>query len=466
MNILLFGKTGQVGWELQRALAPLGNLIALDVHSTDYCGDFSNPEGVAETVKKIRPDVIVNAAAHTAVDKAESEPEFAQLLNATSVEAIAKAANEVGAWVIHYSTDYVFPGTGEIPWQETDATAPLNVYGETKLAGEKALQKHCAKHIIFRTSWVYAGKGNNFAKTMLRLAKEREELAVINDQFGAPTGAELLADCTAHAIRVAVDKPEVAGLYHLVAGGTTTWHDYAALVLLPVHLYGLLCNMPEISAIARKYNLLILEDCAQAHGAIRDGRKAGAWGDAAGFSFYPGKNLGALGDAGAVTTNNAELSSTIKALRNYGSHKKYENIYQGLNSRLDELQAALLRVKIHTLPEDTAIRQRIAEKYIREIKNPAITLPVYEGQGAHVWHLFVVRVANREKFQSYLLEKGIQTLIHYPLPPHKQQAYQNMSSLSLPITEQIHDEVISLPISPVMSEDDVNYVIKVVNDYK
>ena len=143
--------------------------------------------------------------------------------------------------------------------------------------------------------------------------------------------------------------------------------------ILPVHLYGLLCNMPEISAIARKYNLLILEDCAQAHGAIRDGRKAGAWGDAAGFSFYPGKNLGALGDAGAVTTNNAELSSTIKALRNYGSHKKYENIYQGLNSRLDELQAALLRVKIHTLPEDTAIRQRIAEKYIREIKNPAIT---------------------------------------------------------------------------------------------
>lgn len=238
MNILLFGKTGQVGWELQRALAPLGNLIALDVHSTDYCGDFSNPEGVAETVKKIRPDVIVNAAAHTAVDKAESEPEFAQLLNATSVEAIAKAANEVGAWVIHYSTDYVFPGTGEIPWQETDATAPLNVYGETKLAGEKALQKHCAKHIIFRTSWVYAGKGNNFAKTMLRLAKEREELAVINDQFGAPTGAELLADCTAHAIRVAVDKPEVAGLYHLVAGGTTTCaHGFLVLSETAEFLY-------------------------------------------------------------------------------------------------------------------------------------------------------------------------------------------------------------------------------------
>ncbi len=171
MNILLFGKTGQVGWELQRALAPLGNLIALDVHSTDYCGDFSNPEGVAETVRSIRPDIIVNAAAHTAVDKAESEPKFAQLLNATSVEAIAKAANEVGAWVIHYSTDYVFPGTGEIPWQEEDATAPLNVYGETKLAGEKALQEHCAKHLIFRTSWVYAGKGNNFAKNNVASGK-------------------------------------------------------------------------------------------------------------------------------------------------------------------------------------------------------------------------------------------------------------------------------------------------------
>uniref|UniRef100_UPI00289F6938 dTDP-4-dehydrorhamnose reductase n=1 Tax=Escherichia coli TaxID=562 RepID=UPI00289F6938 len=151
--------------------------------------------------------------AHTAVDKAESEPEFAQLLNATSVEAIAKEAAKIGAWVVHYSTDYVFPGDGDKPWRETDATAPLNVYGQTKRDGEKALQAYCPNHLIFRTSWVYAGKGNNFAKTMLRLAKEREELAVINDQFGAPTGAELLADCTAHAIRVAVDKPEVAGLY-------------------------------------------------------------------------------------------------------------------------------------------------------------------------------------------------------------------------------------------------------------
>ncbi|ECI3443352.1 dTDP-4-dehydrorhamnose reductase [Salmonella enterica subsp. houtenae] len=249
MNILLFGKTGQVGWELQRSLAPVGNLIALDVHSKEFCGDFSNPKGVAETVRKLRPDVIVNAAAHTAVDKAESEPELAQLLNATSVEAIAKAANETGAWVVHYSTDYVFPGTGDIPWQETDATSPLNVYGKTKLAGEKALQDNCPKHLIFRTSWVYAGKGNNFAKTMLRLGKERQTLSVINDQYGAPTGAELLADCTAHAVRMAFKKPEVAGLYHLVAGGTTTWYDYAALVFDEARKAGITLALTELHAV-------------------------------------------------------------------------------------------------------------------------------------------------------------------------------------------------------------------------
>lgn len=249
MNILLFGKTGQVGWELQRALAPLGNLIAVDVHSGEYCGDFSNPEGIAETVRRIKPDVIVNAAAHTAVDKAESEPEFARLLNATSVEAIAKEAEKIGAWVVHYSTDYVFPGNGEKPWLETDATAPLNVYGETKLAGEKALQENCARHLIFRTSWVYAGKGNNFAKTMLRFAKERTEMSVINDQFGAPTGAELLADCTAHAIRVAMKQPEVAGLYHLVASGVTTWHDYAALVFDEARKAGIELAIAKLNAV-------------------------------------------------------------------------------------------------------------------------------------------------------------------------------------------------------------------------
>lgn len=230
MNILLFGKNGQVGWELQRSLAPLGKVIAVDFDSKDYCGDFSNPEGVAETVRQIKPDVIVNAAAHTAVDKAESEPEFARLLNATSVEAIAHEAEKLGAWLVHYSTDYVFPGNGNEPWKEQDIPAPLSVYGKTKLEGELAVQKNCRNHLIFRTSWVYASKGNNFAKTMLRLAKERTELSVIDDQFGAPTGAELLADCTAHAIRVALTKPEVTGLYHLVASGTTNWYEFAELV--------------------------------------------------------------------------------------------------------------------------------------------------------------------------------------------------------------------------------------------
>lgn len=249
MNILLFGKSGQVGWELQRALAPLGNLTALDFNSTDFCGDFTKPEGVAETVRRLRPDVIVNAAAHTAVDKAESEPDLAYLLNAQSVEAIAREAQKLGAWVVHYSTDYVFPGDGETPWKETDATGPLNVYGETKLAGEQALQQHCDKHLILRTSWVYAGKGNNFAKTMLNLAKTRDTLSIISDQYGAPTGAELLADCTAHAIRTALVKPDVAGLYHLVASGITTWADYAELVFAKAREAGIELAVQEVKKV-------------------------------------------------------------------------------------------------------------------------------------------------------------------------------------------------------------------------
>lgn len=230
MNILLFGKNGQVGWELQRALAPLGNITALGTNSLNYCGDFNNRDGIIATIRTIKPDIIVNAAAYTAVDKAESEPELAYLINAEAVETIAKEAQTLGAWLVHYSTDYVFPGTGEQPWEEKDATAALNVYGASKLAGEEAIKQYCDKHLIFRTSWVYATKGHNFAKTMLRLAKERTELGVINDQHGAPTGAELLADSTAFAIATAQRKPDVAGIYHLVASGTTTWYEYASLV--------------------------------------------------------------------------------------------------------------------------------------------------------------------------------------------------------------------------------------------
>ena len=231
MKILLLGKGGQVGWELQRSLAPLGELVALDFDSADLCGDFTNPQGLAETVRAVRPDVIVNAAAHTAVDKAESEPDLARLINATAPGVLAQEAQKLGAWMVHYSTDYVFDGSGTRPWVETDAPAPLNVYGRTKLEGEQLVATHCKNHLIFRTSWVYAARGGNFAKTMLRLAQERERLTVIDDQFGAPTGADLLADVTAHAIRHVQLNPATAGLYHLVASDETTWHGYAKHVL-------------------------------------------------------------------------------------------------------------------------------------------------------------------------------------------------------------------------------------------
>jgi dTDP-4-dehydrorhamnose reductase len=227
MKILLLGKNGQVGWELQRSLSVLGEVVALDRHSTP-CGDLSQPERLAQTVRELRPDVIVNAAAHTAVDKAESEVGLARTLNAAAPAALAQAAAETGAWLVHYSTDYVFNGSGNTPWQEGDATGPLGVYGQTKLEGEQAISASGCKHLIFRTSWVYAARGGNFAKTMLRLAQERERLTVINDQHGAPTGADLIADVTAHAIRSAQHKPELAGLYHLVADGETTWHGYAS----------------------------------------------------------------------------------------------------------------------------------------------------------------------------------------------------------------------------------------------
>jgi len=231
MNILLFGKGGQVGWELQRSLSVLGTVTALDFDSTVHCGDFANPAGVAETVRALRPDVIVNAAAHTAVDKAESEVDFARTLNATTPGAIALEAAKLGAWLVHYSTDYVFDGSGSRPWVETDAPAPLSVYGRTKLEGEQLIAQSGARHLILRTSWVYAARGGNFAKTMLRLAQERERLTVIDDQWGAPTGADLLADVTAHAIRHLQQRPEDAGLYHLVAAGETNWNEYAKYVL-------------------------------------------------------------------------------------------------------------------------------------------------------------------------------------------------------------------------------------------
>ncbi|MDJ0036574.1 dTDP-4-dehydrorhamnose reductase [Pantoea allii] len=249
MNILLFGKNGQVGWELQRALSPLGDVIALDRHSEAFCGDFENPEGIAETVRQIRPDVIVNATAYTAVDKAESDRELARQINATSVERLAQAAKDVNAWLVHFSTDYVFNGEGKRAWSEDDETAPVNFYGKTKLEGESAIIKALDNYMIFRTSWVYAARGKNFPKTMLKLAQEREKLSVIDDQFGAPTSAELIADCTAHCILHAIAKPELAGVYHLVASGETNWYEYASKVIEYAKNKGVAIKAQEIAAV-------------------------------------------------------------------------------------------------------------------------------------------------------------------------------------------------------------------------
>ncbi|MGI9946635.1 DegT/DnrJ/EryC1/StrS family aminotransferase [Vibrio hyugaensis] len=237
-------------------------------------------------------------------------------------------------------------------------------------------------------------------------------------------------------------------------------------VILPVHLYGQLADMPAIMALASKYQLLVLEDSAQSHGAELDGKKSGAWGNASGFSFYPGKNLGALGDGGAVTTDDDELAETLRALRNYGSHIKYQNLYQGLNSRLDEIQSAMLSVKLKYLPAQTAARQELAVFYQREISNPHITLPKVAKPQSHVWHLFVVRTSSRDALVEHLTECGVQTQVHYPIAPHKQQAYSELNHLCLPLTEQLQDEVLSLPMSPYLSEQERSKVVDAINSFK
>ena len=235
--------------------------------------------------------------------------------------------------------------------------------------------------------------------------------------------------------------------------------------IMAVHLYGQVSAMNEINAIAKKYNLKVIEDSAQAHRSIYNEKRTGNLGDASGFSFYPGKNLGALGDGGAVTTNDEELANTIRALGNYGSHKKYENLYIGTNSRLDEIQAAMLRVKLRHLDDEIEKRKEVATYYLTNIKNENLILPQVKNKDSHVWHLFVIRTKKREELQKYLLDKGIQTLIHYPLPPHKQEAYQEWKTFSFPITEKIHNEVLSLPISPVLSISDIDMIVEALNSF-
>ena len=235
--------------------------------------------------------------------------------------------------------------------------------------------------------------------------------------------------------------------------------------IMVVHLYGQAVQMEKIWKIAKKYNLKIIEDSAQAHGAIYQENRTGNLGDASGFSFYPGKNLGCIGDGGAVTTNDEELFNKIKAIANYGSDRKYHHIYKGVNSRLDEIQAAVLDVKLNHLDSDNNKRREISKYYRENIKNSKIILPETYDEKSHVWHIFAVRTQNRDEFQKYLTEKGIQTIIHYPTPPHKQGAYKEWNNLSFPITEEIHNTILSLPISPVMTDLEIEKVVEVVNEY-
>jgi len=244
MKILLLGCDGQVGWELQRSLQPLGEVVALDFQSRELSADFSRPESLVATVAAVQPDLIVNSAAHTAVDKAESEPALAQAINADAPGVLARAAAASGAWLVHYSTDYIFDGSGDQPRDEDAAPGPLSVYGRTKLDGERQIRASGCHHLILRTSWVYAARGGNFAKTMLRLAGTKTELNVIDDQVGAPTGADLLADLTALMARAACARPGLSGTYHAVAAGATSWHGYAKLVIETARERGVPLTLP------------------------------------------------------------------------------------------------------------------------------------------------------------------------------------------------------------------------------
>lgn len=251
MKILLLGKNGQVGWELQRALAPLAEVIALDRSGLgDFSGDMSQPQAIRETILKLKPNVVVNASAYTAVDLAESESELADLINHQAVKVIADVCHQEQILFVHYSTDYVFSGLGTQPFTETDVVAPLNVYGKTKALGEQAIIDSGCDHLIFRTSWVYAAKGKNFLKTMLNLAQQRQELSIINDQVGAPTSAELIADITVHAIPQVLANQQKAGIYHLVASGETTWFDYANFIFKQARILGQTLQVEKVNPIA------------------------------------------------------------------------------------------------------------------------------------------------------------------------------------------------------------------------
>lgn len=334
------------------------------------------------------------------------------------------------------------------------------ISGSELEAFEKNFANYCnVKHAI--------GVANGLDALTLTL-KAWQELGKLkrNDEVLVPANtyiASILAISEAGLKPVLVEPNEVS--YNLSVDNIRAKITANTRVILPVHLYGLISPMEEIMSFARENNLLVLEDSAQSHGASINGKKAGSWGDAAGFSFYPGKNLGALGDAGAITTNDADLADTVSYLRNYGSKIKYKHEFKGVNSRLDEIQAAFLNVKLNHLDEDIRIRRNIANRYLNEIKNELIILPTVSCEENHVWHLFVIRVKDRDSLQKYLTKHDIQTVIHYPTPPHRQLAYKELRDLSFPLSEEIHREVISIPMDPTLTEEQVSYVIDALNKF-
>ncbi|PHR59450.1 MAG: aminotransferase [Arcobacter sp.] len=309
----------------------------------------------------------------------------------------------------------------------------------------------------------------NGLDALILIIRAYKELSVFkdNDEIIVPSNtyiASILAISQNNLIPILVE-PNI-NTYHIDIEKIENKITSRTKAIMVVHLYGQAVEMTKILELSKKYNLKVIEDSAQAHGAYDNKKRVGNIGDASGFSFYPGKNLGALGDGGIVTTNDEELANTIRALGNYGSHKKYENVYQGVNSRLDEIQAAMLRVKLKHLDHEIEHRRKIANFYLNNIKNTDIILPTLNNETSHVWHLFVIRTANREKFQSYLLKNGVQTLIHYPIPPHKQNAYKEWNKLQYIISEQIHAEVLSLPISGIQSIEHTHQIVEIINKYK
>ncbi|MDR3113752.1 MAG: DegT/DnrJ/EryC1/StrS family aminotransferase [Endomicrobium sp.] len=338
---------------------------------------------------------------------------------------------------------------------------------------------------VLDSGWYLLGKENdvfckNFAdycgvKYCVGVANGLDALSLIIKSYGFGAGDEIIVPANTYIASIlaisqngatpVLAEPDI-NAYNINPNSIKEKITSKTKAIIAVHLYGQVAEMEKIWELAKKYNLKIIEDGSQAHGAVYQGRKTGSLGDAAAFSFYPGKNLGALGDGGAITTDDEELYKTIKAMANYGSDYKYHHIYKGVNSRLDEVQAAILNIKLKYLDQDNAARREIAKYYRENIKNPLITLPQPYNENAHVWHLFVTRVQNREKFQKYLEDNGIQTSIHYPVPPHKQNAYKEWNSLTFPITEEIHSQAVSIPISPVLTLQETDQIVKAINNYR